>query len=294
MVGAFGLWRRRDTLKRTKPPSQLPTREIVRVTVPPVRCTCGKLLQPPPTGGFRCPFCGQTFQAAVSPAAAPAAAPMVMAPAPDMSPEVQDPPPNPELEQLERRPTRRRSGTPVVRILMWVLMSVFLTVPLIFLGVYVMHQLKQWDKKLQKPLKTVVEVKKQEPEIPDNIDWDRPNWSQFGEWSGTGGGKFGPVPIARSRVRFIMEASPSRGAKRAETANFRLINTEDTGIQSLIGGMRVPDKKEYDSYEYVKKKGWPIGTYTLQVEVQGSPAWRLVAFEDLQFPGPAQPKANKK
>ena len=133
-----------------------PNPETVGVTVPPVRCTCGKLLQPPPSGGFRCPFCGQTFQAAITPAAAPAAIPAtvtvtgaVMAPGPQV-PGPQVPPPNPELEQLDSRPIRRRSGTPITRILLWVLMTVFLTVPLVFMGVYVMHKLRQWDKELRK------------------------------------------------------------------------------------------------------------------------------------------------
>ena len=58
-----------------------------------------------------------------------------------------------------------------------------------------------------------VEVKKKEPEIPDNIDWEHPDWSEFGDWTGAGGGKFGPIKIDRSRVRFVMEVSPSHGAK---------------------------------------------------------------------------------
>ena len=71
---------------------------------------------------------------------------------------------------------------------------------------------------------------------------------------------------------------------------------DDTGIQNLIGGMRAPGRYESDSVQYRRKKGWPAGMYTLQVEAQGKPTWRVVAFEDLQFPEPAKPKvtSNKK
>jgi hypothetical protein len=275
--------------------------ETFGVTVPPVRCTCGKLLQPPPTGGFRCPFCAQTFEAVVTPEAVPAVAPelvseagseAVMEPPPVMDPEPEVPQPIAELEELASRHVERDSGTPIVRMLLWLMMGVFLTVPLIFMGVYVKNELRRMDQKRQKVARTV-EVKKAEPEIPDNIDWQHPDWGKFGEWSGTGAvsakasagaDKLIPITIVRSRIKFVMEVSPSRGAKRPETANFRLINVDDTGIQSLIGGMRAPGRSESDSYEYRRKKGWPPGTYNLQVEVQGNPTWRVMGLEDLQFP----------
>jgi hypothetical protein len=220
-------------------------------------------------------------------AAAPVA---VTEPPPVETLEPEAPPPIPELQEIDSRPIERQSGTPIVRIMLWGLMCVFLTVPLIFMGVYVMNEFRKWDKKLQKIPKAVVAAKKVEPEIPDNIDWEHPDWNQFGEWTGTGGGQFGPITVDRSRLRFIMEASPSRGAKKPETVNFRLINADDTAIQSLIGGMRAPGRKESDSYEYRRKKGWPLGTYNLQVEAQGKPSWRVVGLEDLQFPDPSTTK----
>ena len=70
--------------------------------------------------------------------------------APTMSQDPLAPPPNPELEQLEPVSSRRRRGTPAVRILLWGLMSIFLTVPLVGLGVYTIISFKKWDQKLQK------------------------------------------------------------------------------------------------------------------------------------------------
>ena len=127
-----------------------------------------------------------------------------------MEPEPEVPQPIAELEELASKHIERDSGMPIVRMLLWLMMGLFLTVPMIFMGVYVKNELRKMDQKRQKATRTVVEVKKTEPEIPDNIDWQHPDWSKFGEWTGTGGGKFGPITIDRSRLKFVMEVSPSR------------------------------------------------------------------------------------
>jgi hypothetical protein len=241
---------------------------------------------------------------------APAAAPAPVFSAPVSGPIVAPEPEslltdeNPELEQLDTPSRRRRGGTPVVRILLGVLISAFLTVPLVLLGVYTYASFKSWNKKPKVARTKVVEaVKKPEYVIPDNIDWDRPQWSKFGEWSGTGKlyknsqtdpSKLISIKVVRPRLRIVMDGSRSRGAKKPETANFRMINVDDSSIQSLVGGFTVPGKFEYDSYEHAKRKGVPLGTYNLQVETQGNPSWHVVAYEDLQFPDGSEFAAPKK
>jgi hypothetical protein len=232
-----------------------------------------------------------------APAPAPISAPVST---PDIAPEPQSSSPSPELEKPDKS-RKRRGGPNIIRILMWVLMSVFMTIPLVLLGVYTYASFKSGAKKPKKIARPVVEVvKKTEYVIPDNINWDRPDWGKAGEWSGSGAlfknsktptDKLVTIKVVRPRMRFVMEGSPSRGAKKAETVNFRMINNNDSMINSLIGGFRVPGNFEYDSYEHAGRKGVPIGDYNLQVEVQGTPNWRIVAYEDLQFPDASKPPA---